>query len=631
MSISVSCPSCDHAFKARDEYGGKRVKCPKCGEALSVPEAEPASAVDSDKPLRPPVRRAPSSAGSAVAAATAAVTPEPVFPSPAPLVTVMGATGTVAAARPGHARSARAAPMWVWIALACTVTGLVVGAGVFAAVRLSGGGRETATAKGKPSSDPGGPSKKGGKAGAKGPAEKDDGSIGITIHVDEHGNVQRPPVTVAKTVKQVLDGVVKIEVPLGGSGMSLGAGFFIDQRGWVATNHHVIANANSATRVLLADGTQCKVAGILADEPSQDLAILKLEDPPVKLTVLDISFRGDPELAEEVRACGHPHNLSFTFVNGTVGRLATSLELLKERPNEVLSKMKAPLDMVWIQHDVKIAQGNSGGPLINKNGQVVGVNSFVNELFGYASHVQYLRALTALCQDDQVKPLPEFNPAAKPPSPQPPPKPKPEPKPGPEPESKPEPQPVPKPAPPANALSPEGLRQLFDACAAFKWKPETPEHYDALAEFARAMTMVKHFHLRPDAGGAPKEAVAACAEAADKLFTEMKGAGWTAEHFAAINKLAADRLGQSGRGAVFYGSVAINSDTLQGAAGVIVMQPDGIDKKVVVKVGDEVARSPVGSKWLVLALVAGTGELRDNQGNSQPCSMLETHFMFKVE
>jgi len=128
------------------------------------------------------------------------------------------------------------------------------------------------------------------------------------------------------------------------------------------------------------------------------------------------------------------------------------------------------------------------------------------------------------------------------------------------------------------------------------------------------------------APGAPAEVVKACAEAADKLFTDMKGVGWTAEHLAAVSKLAAPQLDHSGRGIVGLATVMGN------APDALWMQVEGSDKRFVVKVSPAVAQEPRGSHWLVLGLVTGNiAQIKDNHGNASQCRVLVSHYMFKVQ
>ena len=141
---------------------------------------------------------------------------------------------------------------------------------------------------------------------------------------------------------------------------SLGSGFIIDTSGLVVTNNHVIAGADEVS-VILNDGTTLK-AEILGRDTKTDLALLKVKpDKPLKA----VKF-GDSDklrLGEWVIAIGNPFSLGGTVTAGIVSA----------RNRDIQS---GPYDN-YIQTDAAINRGNSGGPLFNLNGEVVGVNTAI--------------------------------------------------------------------------------------------------------------------------------------------------------------------------------------------------------------------------------------------------------------
>jgi serine protease Do len=141
---------------------------------------------------------------------------------------------------------------------------------------------------------------------------------------------------------------------------SLGSGFIIDASGIVVTNNHVIADADEVS-VILNDGTKLK-AEIVGRDSKVDLAVLKVKtDKPLKA----VSF-GDSEklrLGEWVIAIGNPFSLGGTVTAGIVSA----------RNRDIKS---GPYDN-YIQTDASINRGNSGGPLFNLEGQVIGVNTAI--------------------------------------------------------------------------------------------------------------------------------------------------------------------------------------------------------------------------------------------------------------
>jgi serine protease Do len=141
---------------------------------------------------------------------------------------------------------------------------------------------------------------------------------------------------------------------------SLGSGFIIDSTGLVVTNNHVIADADEIT-VILNDGTNLK-AEIVGRDTKTDLALLKVKpDRPLKA----VKF-GDSDklrLGEWVIAIGNPFSLGGTVTAGIVSA----------RNRDINS---GPYDN-YIQTDAAINRGNSGGPLFNLNGDVIGVNTAI--------------------------------------------------------------------------------------------------------------------------------------------------------------------------------------------------------------------------------------------------------------
>jgi serine protease Do len=141
---------------------------------------------------------------------------------------------------------------------------------------------------------------------------------------------------------------------------SLGSGFIIDPSGIVVTNNHVIADADEVT-VILNDGTRLK-AEIVGRDTKIDLAVLQVKsDKPLKA----VKF-GDSEklrLGEWVIAIGNPFSLGGTVTAGIVSA----------RNRDIQS---GPYDN-YIQTDASINRGNSGGPLFNLDGEVIGINTAI--------------------------------------------------------------------------------------------------------------------------------------------------------------------------------------------------------------------------------------------------------------
>ncbi len=140
---------------------------------------------------------------------------------------------------------------------------------------------------------------------------------------------------------------------------SLGSGFIIDKNGTIVTNNHVIANAED---ILVRVNSKEYKAKVLGSDPLADLAVLKLES---KDTFVPVSF-GNSEKAkvgEWVVAIGNPFGLGGTVTSGIISAKHRDINLTR-------------YDNL-IQTDASINQGNSGGPLFNLKGEVIGINTAI--------------------------------------------------------------------------------------------------------------------------------------------------------------------------------------------------------------------------------------------------------------
>ncbi|MFT4121774.1 Do family serine endopeptidase [Bradyrhizobium sp.] len=141
---------------------------------------------------------------------------------------------------------------------------------------------------------------------------------------------------------------------------SLGSGFIIDTSGVVVTNNHVIADADEIN-VILNDGTKIK-AELVGVDKKTDLAVLKFK-PPKPLVAVKFGDSDKLRLGDWVIAIGNPFSLGGTVTAGIVSA-----------KNRDISS--GPYDS-YIQTDAAINRGNSGGPLFNLEGDVIGVNTLI--------------------------------------------------------------------------------------------------------------------------------------------------------------------------------------------------------------------------------------------------------------
>ena len=140
-----------------------------------------------------------------------------------------------------------------------------------------------------------------------------------------------------------------------------GSGSVIDQEGRILTNEHVVSGA-SKLAVSFGDGKQYP-ATVVGTDPGTDLAIIKVDAPKDKLTVVQFTDSAKLVVGQKVLAIGNPFGLDRTLTTGVISGLQRPIRARDGRPIEA------------IQTDASINPGNSGGPLLDSHGRMVGVNS----------------------------------------------------------------------------------------------------------------------------------------------------------------------------------------------------------------------------------------------------------------
>jgi S1-C subfamily serine protease len=186
--------------------------------------------------------------------------------------------------------------------------------------------------------------------------------------------------SVSEVYREVADGVVEITARgIAGDGSSpfgqqqsqagTGSGFVYGDQGHVVTNYHVVEGAQSV-EVTLADGNSYD-ARVVGSDPSTDLAVLEVDAPQDILKPLAIGDSDSLEVGEQVVAVGSPFGLEETVTTGIVSAL----------DRRITAPDGFAIDDA-IQTDAAINHGNSGGPLVNMRGEVVGVNSQIQSESG---------------------------------------------------------------------------------------------------------------------------------------------------------------------------------------------------------------------------------------------------------
>ena len=204
-------------------------------------------------------------------------------------------------------------------------------------------------------------------------------------------------------VRRTIPGVVEITANSGGGGSSpfdpggggtsTGSGFVIDSTGRVVTNEHVVSGAEMVS-VRFSNGEEAD-ARVVGTDRSTDVALLELDGLPDGVEPLDLGTSSSLEIGEPVIAIGSPFGLEGTVTAGIISALGRELQA----PNGFA------IDGA-IQTDAALNRGNSGGPLIDANGSVVGMNSQIatesgsNSGIGYAVPVETIRSVVEQLEED---------------------------------------------------------------------------------------------------------------------------------------------------------------------------------------------------------------------------------------
>jgi Do/DeqQ family serine protease len=161
-------------------------------------------------------------------------------------------------------------------------------------------------------------------------------------------------------------------VPRAQQQASLGSGAIVRADGVVVTNNHVVEGGQEIT-VTLADRREFP-ARILLQDARTDLAILKIDPSGERLPVLPIDDSADQEVGDLVLAIGNPFSVGQTVTNGIIS---------------ALDRTATSESVAYIQTDAAINPGNSGGPLVDMDGDLIGINSFILSRSGTSSGVGF--------------------------------------------------------------------------------------------------------------------------------------------------------------------------------------------------------------------------------------------------
>jgi S1-C subfamily serine protease len=200
------------------------------------------------------------------------------------------------------------------------------------------------------------------------------------VTLSTNGNTQAPAGRFAKVAAAIADSVVTVESVSDQEGTQ-GSGVVIDGRGYIVTNNHVISDAaNNPSQfkmtVVFNDGKEVPTH-LVGRDPKTDLAVLKVDNVN-NLTVARLGDSDKVRVGDEVLAAGAPLGLRSTVTHGIISALHRPIPLSGEG-----SDTDTVIDAV--QTDASINHGNSGGPLIDMDSQVIGINTAGKSLSDSAS------------------------------------------------------------------------------------------------------------------------------------------------------------------------------------------------------------------------------------------------------
>jgi S1-C subfamily serine protease len=179
---------------------------------------------------------------------------------------------------------------------------------------------------------------------------------------------------------------------------SLGSGFLIEDNGFILTNYHVISGS-SRIQVTLSNQTQYYAKALDTDR-SDDLALIKIE-PKTKLSFLRLGDSDHLQVGQKVLAIGNPFGLEGTLTVGVVSSIGRSID---SENDQRLQGM--------VQTDAAINGGNSGGPLLDSNGTVIGINTAIlgrtNMGIGFALPINRAKALLTDYQAGRITERPKI-------------------------------------------------------------------------------------------------------------------------------------------------------------------------------------------------------------------------------
>lgn len=282
-------------------------------------------------------------------------------------------------AAPGAPEPRKRSRTWAWITSAAVV-GLLVGGGSVASLALL-------------DSDGSGPSDRTASLADVGRSDTDEVPV-------SGSSVENPDWQAVAAAVQ--DSVVAIEVQTQAGG-GQGSGVIIDDEGHVLTNNHVVAGAQGNVRVTLTDGRILE-GEVVGTDASTDLAVVRLVEAPQELQAAALGDSEDVTVGDPVMAVGNPLGLVNTVTTGIVSAVDRPVSTQEVGGESAVTNA--------IQVDAAVNPGNSGGPLFDATGRVIGITSSIATLsqqsgsigLGFAIPVNLARSIASqLITDGQAE------------------------------------------------------------------------------------------------------------------------------------------------------------------------------------------------------------------------------------
>ncbi len=182
----------------------------------------------------------------------------------------------------------------------------------------------------------------------------------------------------ATVASSISDAVVAIQVSNGQSG-DQGSGVILDQQGHIVTNNHVIEGAGTGAQIAVLINNQMYKATVVGTDPSTDLAVIKVTNPPSGLKTVTFADSSKLVVGQPVMAIGNPLGLSDTVTTGIVSALNRPVTTKAASPT-VGDSSNGVVVTAAVQTSAAINPGNSGGALLNASGELIGITSSIASL-----------------------------------------------------------------------------------------------------------------------------------------------------------------------------------------------------------------------------------------------------------